>query len=294
MYRIAHISDTHLSINADNHIIIFEKILRSISQYRCNHLFITGDISDTSLPEDFEIIRRLLKKYNYLDSDKLSVTIGNHDIFGGAERGDNVYLFPDKCRRTDYYFKIKQFRNFFRESFQKAIIPHKQRIFPFYKILNEHYAIIGINSVAQWSADKNPIASNGYIDGVNMKNISNILSSEDFRNRIKIVLIHHQFYEPDLTVGDKVHNLWFYSERNTMKLHNKDEALQLFGTSGVNLVFHGHTHLTNDYKIGKNIFINSSGCTVPFTDKKSYSYNIIDFNSSKKLKYKIIKVSVKI
>ena len=110
----------------------------------------------------------MLKTYDYLNTDRLSVTIGNHDIFGGAQRGDNVFLFPDFCKRTDYYNKIKQFYFYFKDSFQNAVLSDKKRIFPYYKILNKDIVIIGINSIAKWSADDNPTGSNGNIDNINL------------------------------------------------------------------------------------------------------------------------------
>jgi 3',5'-cyclic AMP phosphodiesterase CpdA len=294
LYEIAHISDTHITNNSLKHIDIFGKLLESISINKCDHLIITGDIGDSSRKEDYTIIRKYLKKYNYLNSSKLSVTIGNHDIFGGAQRGDNVFLFPDTCKKTDYYLKVNDFINYFSESFKKTVISDNKRIFPYYKILYDNIALIGINSIALWSVDENPTASNGNIDEINFDEIQKILSLSEIQKRIKIVLIHHQFYEPDLNAADKQHHLWLYSERNTMKLHRKDRIINLFGKYGVDLILHGHSHLTHTYFINKNLYINSSGCTVPFSQIKKCSYNIISFPGNRKNKFIVKKIHIKI
>jgi 3',5'-cyclic-AMP phosphodiesterase len=82
---IAHISDLHL--NSFYNDSIFRRInylLKQISENKVDHLIITGDITDNASEKDFEIFRRMLNKYGFMNGEKLSIIPGNHDIFGGV------------------------------------------------------------------------------------------------------------------------------------------------------------------------------------------------------------------
>ena len=53
MYRIAHISDLHLSLENDlgkgGKLI---ELLEDIKNRNCNHIAVTGDVADNPVPED--------------------------------------------------------------------------------------------------------------------------------------------------------------------------------------------------------------------------------------------------
>ena len=276
MYKIAHISDLH--INKEEHDVntqIFLDLLADIVKRNCDHLFITGDITNNANDEEYEKVKNLLSKCDFLNSDSLTVTIGNHDIFGGAKKGPDVFLFPTECKNTNYCDKVKKFHEQFIDSFEKAKFLDKDTIFPFLKILNDKIALIGINSIAEWSSDLNPTGSNGNINDNNFKRIKNILTSKKIKDKLKIVLIHHQFNKPDKSQLDDDHMMWLYSERRTMRLHNKKRIFKLFKKAGVDMILHGHTHITNSYKLKESLFINSSASTIPFTKDKKKRYHII-------------------
>lgn len=277
MFKIAHISDLHVRKEEhDANTQIFLDLLADIVKRNCNHLFITGDITDNATDEEYDKVKNLLSKCNFLSSDTLTVTIGNHDIFGGAKKGPDVFLFPTECKNTNYYEKVKKFQEQFSESFEKVKLLDKDTVFPYLKILNDNIAIIGINSIAEWSCDLNPTGSNGNINDKNFKRIKDILKSKKIKNKLKIILIHHQFNNPDKSKLDDEHNMWLYSERRTMRLHNKKRLFKLFKKTKIDLVLHGHTHITNSHKLKGSSFVNSSASVIPFTKDRKKSYHIIN------------------
>lgn len=276
MYKIAHISDLH--INKEEHDAntrTFMDLLADIVKRNCNHLFITGDITNNTNDEEYAKVKNLLSKCDFLNSNSLTVTIGNHDIFGGAKKGPDVFLFPTDCKNINYYEKVKKFHKQFNESFKNTKLSSEGTIFPYLKILKENIAIIGINSIAEWSCDLNPIASNGNINDDNFNRIKKLLMQKKIKDMLKIVLIHHQFNRPSKSELDDEHVLWLYSERRTMRLHNKKRLFKLFKKAGVDMILHGHTHITNSYKLKVSLFVNSSASAIPFTKDRKMRYHII-------------------
>ena len=251
--------------------------MENIVKNKCNHLIITGDISDTSNIADLRYVKSVLKKYKLYSPDNLTVTIGNHDIFGGAKKGPEVYLFPSECKNTNYDSKVQKFYEILTTKEELASGQFNKNIFPNSKKISNGIAIISVNSIAKWSADLNPIASNGLVSKSDIKRLETILRKKDLHNKFMIVLIHHHFNEPDINKLGDSHSLWLYSERNTMKIHNKNEITDLFDRCKVDLILHGHTHITESYKINRSLYINSSGCIMPFTDNRLNQYHIIIF-----------------
>ena len=287
MFKIAHISDLHIRLNDENKLKDkFVNLMESISNNGCNHLIITGDISDSSDVKELKQVKSILKKYKFDTIEKLSVTIGNHDIFGGAKKGPEVYLFPTECKNTNYNSKVRNFSDIFTQNNELKSNHKKGNIFPILKKLSTKIVLISINSVAKWSVDLNPIASNGIVDTENLTKLKIILKSKVIKDKFKIVLIHHNFKEPEINSLHDSHSLWLYSERNTMKLHNKNDLITLFDRYSVNLILHGHTHKTESYKINRNKYLNSSGCMIPFTDDRLHKYHIISFPDSKSNPFK--------
>ncbi|MBN1633738.1 MAG: metallophosphoesterase [Ignavibacteria bacterium] len=264
-FKIAHISDLHINRKNKELTERYDKLVKSISKNKIDHLFITGDIVHNPFEGDYNTVIKKLKKYGYFSRDRLSVCIGNHEIYGGAEHGGKSYLFPTQCKNTNKRKRIQEFCNYFCDTF-----PENRKIFPYAKEIGD-FVIFGINSVADWSLDGNPIGSNGEITNKELTQLKKLLNNKIFTEKIKIVLIHHHFYYTSLN-NDEVFSNWLYSERDTMQLHNSKNIINLFREYGIKLVFHGHTHINENYKMNDITFFNTSGCLLPFTKKHKYEY----------------------
>jgi predicted phosphodiesterase len=268
--KIAHISDLHISRKDKILAERLDNLLKNISKNKFDHIFITGDIVHNPTESNYNTVIRRLKKYGYFSRDKLSVCTGNHEIYGGAEHGGKSYLFPTQCKNTDRSKRIKEFCNYFCDTF-----PENQVKFPYAKEI-ENFVIFGINSVAGWSLDGNPTGSNGEITEKELALLKALFTKKKYSEKIKIALIHHHFYYTSLN-KDEVFSNWLYSERDTMQLHNRKNIINLFSECGIKLVFHGHTHINEYYEINDITFFNTSGCLLPFTKKHKYEYGSINF-----------------
>lgn len=81
--KIIHISDLHISseIKQSN----FDRAMKVLSQIvdeGFDHLIISGDITENADVTSFALVRKTFKKFGLLDPEKLTLVIGNHDIFG--------------------------------------------------------------------------------------------------------------------------------------------------------------------------------------------------------------------
>lgn len=278
MYKIAHISDLHFNGHNESHKEKLVKLIWDIINRNCDHIAITGDITDNADEKDYNALREIFQHFNILSKEKLTLIPGNHDIFGSEKVEGGVFLYPSICKKVNFTEKVHFFYQNFKETFNELEIDDDEYIFPCFKIIN-NIALISINSVAEWSMERNPKGTNGNVSDRRFLKLKEILLLNEFEHKFKIVLIHHHFNKPVLDSNNIEHSLWLYIERYRMKLYNKDRLFKLFNESEVNLVLHGHTHISNEYKRRGINFINSSACFHPFSLDKNLKYHIINIYS---------------
>ncbi|MCX7834237.1 MAG: metallophosphoesterase [Ignavibacteria bacterium] len=278
--QIAHISDLHIDYKDRKLIKEIDKLVRIIQKNKIEHIIITGDMIHLPCEKNYWVLKKILKKYGYWDYNKLTVTIGNHEIFGGAEK---THTFPYQCKYTDYKKRVKNFLSFFTE----ILFCNGTSSFPIFKELSNNIVLIIINSVAHWSQNKNPIGSNGNVDSIQIKNLNKVLRKENYKHYIKIAVIHHHFYYTANKTYDEMHRLWLYSERDTMVMHNFRNVFNHLRKNKIDLILHGHTHYTNLYKKQNIKIINSSGCIKPLSQVKKKLFTLID------LKEEMRKIDIK-
>jgi 3',5'-cyclic AMP phosphodiesterase CpdA len=238
-----------------------------------DHIVLTGDLTDNAIPHDFLILRKLLERLNLLDSDKLSVVIGNHDIFGGVQTAEDIFTFPDKCSKVNYNQKVKEFYQYFPELFENCIKFNPLKVFPFVKPIS-NFLLIGLNSISEYSRMSNPFASNGIIELTQLNEVSEILEEfkgNDFR---KIVLTHHHFSKMKIK-NNSPGSFWQNIEKQTMRLKKKKRLLKIFKHFGVELVLHGHYHVSREYT-RKSILFSNAGASFKGAPKGVIQINIID------------------
>ena len=259
--KIAHISDLHLSrIFKRHNIRKTKRLIKYCIEQGFDHLVITGDISDNSEEKDFSILRNILSNFNLLDSSKVSITIGNHDIFGGVQTALDIVNFPSKCLKTNYEEKVKTFASYFYELFEGAIFPNKNKMFPYAKTIGDT-TILGINSIDVYSRIKNPFASNGKIYTEDFEAIKALLEYDSIKEKRKIVAVHHHFYKNSVEATSSQSHLWNRIEGYTLKLRGKKKLLKLFKENNIDLVLHGHSHELKEY-FRKGIRFINAGATI--------------------------------
>jgi 3',5'-cyclic AMP phosphodiesterase CpdA len=257
--RIAHISDLHLSPHYKrSNIRKTKRLLEYINRLGVDHVVVTGDIAANADEADFRIARGLFESAGLLDSGKLSLTIGNHDVYGGVHTVEDILLFPRQCRATDWAGKTKAFKEHFPELFQYTVSAAGGEVFPYLKVLGR-MLLIGMNSVAEYSTVKNPVGSNGMVGLAEQANLDEMLSASPFRGLRKVVLIHHHFNKVKHHTNGTMESVWKVVEQQTMKLRGKKELMQLFQKHKVEAVLHGHYHQNVEYSRKGLRFLNGGG-----------------------------------
>ena len=275
--KIAHISDLHLNTYyRDSHLKEIRNILQYCNDNSVDHLFITGDLTDNASEVNLNILKKSITYYGYERSNKLSVVIGNHDIFGGIQKAEEIFTFPDKCRKTDYNSKIKSFNHVFANSFEDCIYEGKSNMYPYAKIVGDAL-VIGINSNTEYSSISNPFASNGEVSIEQFAEIVKIL--DEFGNfvKYKIILIHHHFNKLKNDSGFSSAGIWQNIERQTMRLKKKKRLYTLFKENGIDLILHGHLHTTQHYEKRELKFLNAGG-SVKCLDHGKLRINLLTIN----------------
>ncbi len=261
IFRIAHLSDTHISPEYNRYNIVkLKSLLAYIIDENYDHVVITGDIAGHGEERDFRSTRRLLKHFGLLDYEKLSVTIGNHNIFGGVHRAEDLLSFGKHCRSVNYREQVGLFEKTFRETFSKKAY-EGQKLFPFVKIVGPT-AIVGINSIRKFHPLLNPVGSNGHVSDRQLDSVKQILNHPSVAGLKKIVLIHHHFskYRPySESFGARAYHAF---ESHTLKLHGKRNVEDTFRRCGVDVVLHGHTHIEEIYSRSGILFSSTALDTI--------------------------------
>jgi Icc protein len=275
-FKLVHISDPHLSRQFyREHLKSFKLLLRAILDAGCDHLVISGDIVSTAEEDDYYLAREILGKLNLLDSNRLTVVPGNHDIFGGPHRAIDVLSFPQYIRNVDYARHLDQFHSVFAETFENVISFGEKSVFPFIKKVGP-FSIIGLNSIPPWSVRRNPLGTNGELDDSQREGLLRAQSDGALDGTIPLVAIHHHFNNSE--DDPSASGLWKRIESNTMRMRGRARTLRLFDVLGVRCVLHGHIHRNDIYRTNNIDCMNGAGpvCDDPM---KYLKYNEVSFKS---------------
>ena len=268
--KIIHISDLHINTfmndaSADK----VSYLLKHISNLAFDHLVITGDITDNGANEEFEIFRDLLSCYGLLDTERTTAIIGNHDIFGGIQRADDILAFPERCRLTD--FKSRQFllQQTVPELFENC--KENSPAYPFIKEI-KNTLFCALNSSIPYSAFKNPFASNGGIDDEQYNTLYEKLLDAQDRGKNIVILLHHHCNKIKSDSATLIKTMWTNIEKQTMKMRKKKRLIALFKAFQVKLVLHGHVHISEHYERSGVDFYNAGGTI------DNHYHNILQYN----------------
>jgi len=277
--KIAHISDLHLnSKSQSSNYLRIKAILKYISKEQFDHLVITGDLTDNASTEDFVTLRNLFKRFGFLSGDKLSIVIGNHDIFGGVQNAEDIFEFPKRSSHVDFNQKINEFISFFPETLENCFYISPNGYFPYAKIVGD-VLLIGLNSNAKYSSINNPFASNGEISTSQFTEMLEILKMPVHSNRQKLILIHHHFNKLKAESRSSLGRIWQNIEKQTMKLKNKKRLLKLFNDYHIDLVLHGHIHQSKEY-FRKGIRFLNAGGSIKNNKSKDLFINSVKINKT--------------
>lgn len=272
---IAHISDLHLNFEGKHtHYDKVERLLGEVTSLEPDHLVISGDISEDGRLEDFNFLRELLIKFNYLDSALTTIIIGNHDIYGTALSIEDALSYPDRCKGTDYEFNLRRFHSFFEELMVDTYRISENDIYPFIKQVGSMF-ILALNSIEEFST-RNFTASNGIIKKDQKLKADQLLKQVVSPGSPLMLTIHHHFYKIKRQKDTFAGHILTKIENNTMKLRKKKKLLTVLEKWGVSHILHGHFHDQKIYEIG-NIVMSNSGGSIKNGQTTTAKYNLLEF-----------------
>ena len=277
-YRIAHLSDLHLSPEYfPERTHYFRSILQQCAEMDVDHIIITGDITNQARGKEFQAFREIAGEFSLLSADKMTVVVGNHDIFGGPYHAEDVLNFPSMCKAADYDSKLKEFYSAAKETFDGTKFFSPKSVFPFVKFAGD-IAIVAVNSVARWHPLKNPLGSNGTVDDHQFEAIRTILKSPLLEGKRILVAVHHHFNKMEDKGNSKLERLWMAIESTTMKMYGKKKLLKMFRKADVHHVLHGHVHTNNEYKRHGIRCMNAGGTVIPAKNQEQ-AFHLLTFRS---------------
>jgi len=272
--RIAHLADFHVSREyRRGNLRNVRRTLDHVLRMGVDHVVVTGDITANAEDSDFQVARQLFSSFGLLDAKRLTVTIGNHDVFGGVHTAEDVLHFPGRCRGTDYAGRILSFKRHFEETFEGVTYGGSSSVFPFAKRVGD-VVLFAVNSIAPHAPFRNPLGSNGEVSNGEIRRLERLLSSRRFAGLRRVVLIHHHFHTPVVPLSAGLPTLWGLLERQTMKLRGKDRLIRMLAKWGVESVLHGHHHKTETYQRNSIQFSNAGG-TVLGPEEGLIAFNLL-------------------
>ncbi len=281
--RIAHLSDCHINLKYHpQHLPRLRRALEdALVRNDADHVIITGDLTSNADVRDLLTVRRLFESFGILKSSKLTIIVGNHDIFGGPHLADDLLSFPDRCRKLDYEEKVSIFQDTFSELFADTITMDAQG-YPFLKRV-KNVCLLGFNSIAHYSLLQNPVGSNGIITPDAHQQALGLAKHHAWSTAsIKIGLLHHHTFRPrdvshlELADGISRGGIAARIEQRTLKLHGKRQLFKLFKAIGMDMLLHGHIHFTGNYVRDGILCYNGGGAVYPVFRGGGYYYNLIE------------------
>lgn len=184
---------------------VLEALLEDLAAQAPNHIALTGDVVNLSLPAEFRAAAKLLPKI--APPEKLSLVPGNHDYLVQLKWEESwgtwqAYLLDDHAERPP-------------QDFEEAF-PYVQRRGPL--------VILGLSSAVPTP----PTFASGRLGEAQLRRLEPLLRQLAEEEATVVVLIHHSPAPR--------------GKRARKQLSDAHELRHLLGKYGASLVLHGHNH----------------------------------------------------
>lgn len=272
-FTIAHIADPHINMRLfPQRLEHLRNLISAALKDGVSHIVISGDIASVPDVNYWKAVRVMFKELGVYHRDKLSLVVGNHDVFGGPHSAFELIRFQRTCAATDVRQNIRAFVEVFAELFRDTVHP-EDGPFPFIKIVGSR-AFIGINTVAAFTLRHNPCASNGEVMSEDVEWIDAMLSA--LPQTHNVVIMHHHFLNhKSERLGRRapLTKLLYWMEEISLRMRGHDDLLSLFRKHSVEAVLHGHVHISTGYEIGGIPCSNAGGSVIEREGSLLFAYN---------------------
>lgn len=263
MFALAHLSDPHLagwsvdrpaalankritgwlSWTFNRHKIhltrVLDLMLADMAEQPIDHVAITGDLVNISLPQEFEGAARWLRTVG--PADRVTVIPGNHDAYVRVHSDEGL------GRWRDYMTDL---------SWERGESAPPVDTFPFVRRMGP-LALIGLSSANPTA----PFFASGTLGQRQLSALRGILAQLGGEGAFRVVLIHH----PPL-----------YGKGHARKaLTDAREFCDIVRAAGAELVLHGHMHMATLSHIGETPVIGvPSASALRWHHKDASAYNV--------------------
>ncbi len=226
---------------------VTERLLEDVVDQKLDHVVVTGDVTNLSLPGEFQRAAKLLRILGGYNA--LTVIPGNHDVYTrGAERQ-------------------QRFLSYFGDVLFQESVPDTDRVFPAVKVFPSVVLAALSSAVAT-----PPFMAWGEVSTEQLDRMVEALTAAEHDRRFKVVLVHHHLHEES--------SRW---KRYSARLRNAQAVIDRCFQAGVDLLLHGHTHLAHRTQIvrgGHTLSIIGSGSSTQNTTDpdRVARYNIYTVN----------------
>lgn len=187
---------------------VLDRVLADLAQSRPDHVAVTGDITNISLPREFENAALWLQRLG--PPDRVSVIPGNHDRYIALPWSKHLALWDAYMTGDDQP--------------PPAVDPHDGAMrFPYLRRRGP-VALIGVSSSAPMPYN----SAAGHVGREQLDRLATMLASLDREALFRVVLIHHP-PQPHAAHGRKA-------------LIDAAAFREVIAQKGAELVLHGHTH----------------------------------------------------
>ncbi len=229
MFTLAHFSDPHLALHqAPSWTQLLNKritgyinlrrnrehihqdwaldlLLQDLKTRKPDHIALTGDLVNLSLPSEFARTRAWLPEVGR--PDQVSVIPGNHDTYVRVSEATG----------------IGQWADYMTGDMADRGTPSNIPGFPYLRVRGD-VGILGISS----AITTRPFMATGKVGNAQMSAVGRILTSMKKQGLFRVILVHH----PVITDQAKRHK----------RLVDGDKLLALVARVGAELILHGHNH----------------------------------------------------
>ncbi len=242
MLRIAHISDLHVlelkgtpwtrfankritglanlaGARRNSHPVQIARALAgAIKAADIDHVLLTGDVTNLSLPSEFRAARAVVEAIG--SPEFVTLVPGNHDVYtaGALRDGRFEAFFDDYLPRPDGDNR------------------HGRDRYPIWREIAPHVRVYGLSS----AIPAPPIIAWGEVGELQRKRLVELVGQEPDRITVRIVLVHHN-----------LHTRGPMSERTSLLRDRRQVAATLREIHATALL-HGHTHGPNQWHLGRN------------------------------------------
>ncbi|WP_299143278.1 metallophosphoesterase [uncultured Vibrio sp.] len=201
-----------------------------------DYLIVTGDITNRSMYDEFELAAKRIKEcaetFNIEESNIFFVP-GNHDSNWKDEEASRKNNEPDSLVIASKYKFISShpfFKSILKNSREGCF--YNEPYFAFWS--DDKVNVIGVNSSVFDSYDKMP--HHGSIRREDVQSLKKLLEEQEIEHssKINILLIHHHpIQHPDLP----------FEDADLSILQNSAQLMELMTEYNFNFVIHGHKHI---------------------------------------------------